>query len=229
MSVLTAALPRSLSLTPSPADPEMFLPMVDQVEDIMQQSLPGIVDAVKISDVGHGTSPFRFIAFRGLADVMGDPDYPREQWITQGKAKEDDLPKPQVEKKEGEEAIHDADGDGVADEDESGDFLCYEISFSYSAEPGKKGKNDYIHLMLTFFIGNDLLRLPFNVWAQVQKISGTLRLRAQMVQSPPYIRNMTVSLMGVPNVEVSVIPMTRALPNVLDLPLISGFVKSSSE
>lgn len=37
-------------------NPEMFIPMVDQVEDIMQQSLPGIVDAVKISDVGHGTN-----------------------------------------------------------------------------------------------------------------------------------------------------------------------------
>ena len=48
-----------------------------------------------------------------------------------------------------------------------------------------------------------------------------------MVQNPPYIRLLTFSLMGVPNVEVSVIPISRALPNVLDLPLISGFVKSS--
>lgn len=37
-------------------NPEMFIPMVDQIEDVMQQSLPGIVDAVKISDVGHGTN-----------------------------------------------------------------------------------------------------------------------------------------------------------------------------
>lgn len=220
-------------------NPEMFIPMVDQVEDIMQQSLPGIVDAVKISDVGHGTNAFRFIAFRGLADVMSDPNYPREQWITQGKSVEDDVPKEPKELKEPKEAKddvgsdkklteeEDADGDGVPDEDEAGDFLCYEISFSYSAEPNKKSRNDYIHLLLTFFVGNDLLRLPFNVWAQVEKISGTVRLRAQMVQSPPYIRNLTISLMGVPNIEVSVIPMTKALPNVLDLPMISGFVKSS--
>ncbi|UZJ56460.1 hypothetical protein CBS101457_005780 [Exobasidium rhododendri] len=214
-------------------NPDMFIPMVDQVEDIMQQSLPGVVSAVKISDVGHGTNPFRFIAFRGLADVMGDPEYPREQWIAQGKAKEENVPKEQIkkekaEKEEEKKAIEaDSDQDGVADDDESGDFLCYEISFSYSAEPGKKGKNDYIHLMLTFFLGNDLFRLPLNVWAQVQKISGTVRLRAQMVESPPYIRNMTISLMGVPNIEVGVIPMSRLLPNVLDLPVISGFVKSS--
>lgn len=213
-------------------NPEMFIPMVDQIEDVMQQSLPGIVDAVKISDVGHGTNPFRFVSMRGLADVMEDPNYPRDQWVTQGKAVEDrNVPQEQKVQKAGEDskevAKEDADGDGIADEDEAGDYLCYEVSFSYSAEPGKRTKHDYIHLLLTFFIGNDLLKVPFNVWAQVQKISGTLRMRVQMVQNPPYARNLTISLMGVPNVEVSVIPMTRALPNVLDLPLISGFVKSS--
>ena len=38
---------------------------------------------------------------------------------------------------------------------------------------------------------------------------------------------MTFTLMGVPKVEISAVPMSRALPNVLDLPLISGFVQSS--
>lgn len=38
---------------------------------------------------------------------------------------------------------------------------------------------------------------------------------------------MTVTLMGVPKVEVSVTPMSKHLPNVLDLPLISGFVQSA--
>lgn len=33
--------------------------------------------------------------------------------------------------------------------------------------------------------------------------------------------------MGVPAIEASAIPISRTLPNVLDLPLISGFVKSS--
>ena len=48
-----------------------------------------------------------------------------------------------------------------------------------------------------------------------------------MVPQMPYIRNMTFTLMGVPKVEISAIPMSKALPNVLDLPLISGFVQSS--
>lgn len=33
--------------------------------------------------------------------------------------------------------------------------------------------------------------------------------------------------MGVPKVEVSVVPLAKHLPNVLDLPLISGFVQSA--
>ena len=55
----------------------------------------------------------------------------------------------------------------------------------------------------------------------------TARLRIQLVAQMPYIRNMTFSLMGVPKVEISAVPMSKALPNVLDLPLISGFVQSS--
>ena len=39
--------------------------------------------------------------------------------------------------------------------------------------------------------------------------------------------NLTFSLMGVPKVGISAIPMLRFLPNVLDLPLISGFVHSA--
>lgn len=38
------------------------MPVVDMVEDIMQQSLPGFVEAIKISDIGQGTNPFRIIS-----------------------------------------------------------------------------------------------------------------------------------------------------------------------
>ncbi|KAJ9480274.1 hypothetical protein PHBOTO_003500 [Pseudozyma hubeiensis] len=221
-------------------NPDMFVPMADMVEDIMQQSLPGFIDAVKIDDIGIGENPFRLVAMRGLSDMMSDKEYPREEWIDQGK--KDELkadkekqkanePKEKVSdaKKELEEAA-DADGDGIADDDESGDFLNYEISFSYSARPGQSNKDraKNIHLMIEFFIGAyDLFQIPLPIWIQIEHISGTIRLRAQMVQQPPYIRNLTFTLMGVPKVEISAIPMLKALPNVLDLPLISGFVQSS--
>lgn len=42
------------------------------IEDIMQQSLPGFVDAVRISDLGQGVNPFRIISMRGLPDKPTD-------------------------------------------------------------------------------------------------------------------------------------------------------------
>ena len=65
------------------------------------------------------------------------------------------------------------------------------------------------------------------IWAQVEEIVGTIRLRIQMVEAPPFVRNVTFTMMGVPAVEVSVQPMIKALPNILDLPIISGFVKTA--
>ena len=51
------------------------------VEDILQASLPGFVDAVRIADVGQGTNPLRIVSMRALPDQPGHPDYPREEWV----------------------------------------------------------------------------------------------------------------------------------------------------
>ncbi|SPO27403.1 uncharacterized protein UTRI_10520 [Ustilago trichophora] len=214
-------------------NPDMFIGMADMVEDIMQQSLPGFVDAVKIDDLGIGDNPFRLVAMRGLSDMMSDKEYPREEWISQGEETAEQKAAKAEKKSQAQkelDAAEDADGDGVADDDESGDFLNYEVSFSYSARPGQSNKDraKNIHLMIEFFVGAyDLFQIPLPIWVQIEHISGTLRLRCQMVQQAPYIRNLTFTLMGVPKVEISAIPMLKALPNVLDLPLISGFVQSS--
>lgn len=78
----------------------------------MQQSLPSMVAAVRISDLGQvrlvssslrsctrlvadlrlcflsspqGVNPFRILSMRGLPDHPTDKKYPREEWIDQGK------------------------------------------------------------------------------------------------------------------------------------------------
>jgi hypothetical protein len=208
-------------------DPATFIPMADQIEDVMQQSVPGFIQAVKISDLSQGTNPFRMVCLRALADVMGEKGYPRAEWMKEGQ------PEPQTQTDQKAEIAakkNDADGDGISDDDEAGDFYNVECSFSYSARPGTTNKDraENIHLLIEFFLGAyDLFQVPLPVWVQIEHISGTVRLRCQFISSPPYIRNVTFSLMGVPRVEVSVQPMAKAIPNLLDMPLISGFVQSA--
>ena len=36
-----------------------------------------------------------------------------------------------------------------------------------------------------------------------------------------------VSLMGLPRITISVIPLAKFLPNVMDLPFVSGFISSA--
>ena len=97
-------------------------------------------------------------------------------------------------------------------------------------------------LLLEFFLGfADWVHIPIPIWVQVDGIAGTVRLRIQFIPEPPYVRNvshafklrlsyidglqLTFTLMGVPAVDVSVTPLIKRLPNLLDLPLISTFVK----
>jgi hypothetical protein len=48
-----------------------------------------------------------------------------------------------------------------------------------------------------------------------------------MTPRPPFVKNVTFTLMGLPQVNVSAVPMTERGINVLNLPLISGFVNNS--
>ncbi|KAJ9109924.1 hypothetical protein QFC19_001905 [Naganishia cerealis] len=193
-------------------DPGMFISITDMVEDIMQQSLPGFVEAVRISDFGQGTNPLRILSIRALADEQGSSGYPKDQWINKGdpKAKSKDT------------------SGKIIDEDAAGDYYNFEVAFAYSAVEGKnqgtRAKN--IHLLIEFFLGAwDWFHLPIPIWIQVEGIAGVVRLRMQMIQEFPYVRNLTFTLCGVPHVDVSCVPMSKKLPDVLDLPLVSNFVK----
>lgn len=73
-------------------DPSMFTSVVDMVEDIMQASLPKFVDAIRISDLGLGTNPFRIVAIRGLPDQQTDKDYSKEEWIYRATPSDSQMP-----------------------------------------------------------------------------------------------------------------------------------------
>ncbi|KAK8844773.1 hypothetical protein IAR55_006623 [Kwoniella newhampshirensis] len=193
-------------------DPSLFISVADMVEDILQQSLPGFVDAVRITDLGQGSNPLRITSIRALPDQPGDEGYPKSDWIDQGN--------PEIKSK-------DTAGKDIM-EDEAGDYYNFEVAFSYAALPGQgnqlRAKN--IHLLIEFFLGlYDWLHIPIPIWIQVEQIYGVVRLRVQFIPEPPFVRNLTFALCGVPAVEVSAIPMSNKLPNVLDLPFVSSFVK----
>ena len=211
-------------------NPEMFVSMLDMVEDIMQSSLPSFVEAVKISDFGLGENPLRMIAMRALADVMNDPEYPRRTWIEHSEGMHDGTEKDGAEEAQGDEGDAAGELKESKEQDDAGDFLNMEVSFCYSAMSGEttKDRSKNVHLLIEFFLGAfDWIEIPLPVWVQVDHIIGTVRLRAQITSEAPFLRNVTFSLMGVPSVAISAIPMARFLPNVLDLPLISNFVQSS--
>lgn len=168
-------------------NPEMFVSTIDMVEDVMQASLPGIIDAVKISDYGQGSNPVRIISMRGLPDRTTDKDYPKEEWIDQGEKQT---------KKDADERDKLSKTTEEQDMDEAGDYVNLEIAVAYQARPGQNLKQHNIHLLLEFFIGfYDWFNIPIPIWAQVEGFAATVRLRMQMVPDAPFIRNLTFTLM----------------------------------
>lgn len=61
----------------------------------------------------------------------------------------------------------------------------------------------------------------------IQADSHAGRLKLQLVPDPPFIKLATVTLMGMPKLEVAAVPMNQHLFNVMNLPLISDFIYSS--
>lgn len=55
--------------------------------------------------------------------------------------------------------------------------------------------------MLEFFLGAwDWFKVPVPFYAIVEGFVATARMRVQFVQNPPFVRNVTITLMGVPKV-----------------------------
>lgn len=54
-----------------------------------------------------------------------------------------------------------------------------------------------------------------------------MRLRLQLTPDPPFFALCTLTLLGQPKVDLSCVPLTKKGLNIMDLPIISGFVQSS--
>lgn len=187
-------------------NPDMFQGVADTLEDIMQASVPGIIENVRVAEINQGSNPLRILSLRALPDShMGDM----------------------------KKAIHDEnkktkDPQEAAADEQGGEYYNLEVSFAYHAKPTGKSASDKarnMHMQLVFYLGvKGLFGVPLPIFVELQGLVGTVRLRLNMTPEPPFLKNVTFTLMGVPQVQAGCIPMLEKGVNILNLPLISNFV-----
>jgi Ca2+-dependent lipid-binding protein len=85
-----------------------------------------------------------------------------------------------------------------------------------------------LHLEVIFYLGiQGLVGVPLPIFVELNGIIGTIRLRFQLTPNTPFLKNLTFTFMGLPKIDASAVPLTSKGINVLNLPLISGFINSS--
>ncbi|KAK7746974.1 hypothetical protein SLS53_002162 [Cytospora paraplurivora] len=187
-------------------NPDMFAAVADTLEDVMQASVPGIIENVKVNDISQGSNPLRILSLRALPDS-------HVKDLKEGIAKE------QAKTKDPQE---------MAADEEGGDFYNLEASIAYHSLPSggdvsSKAKN--MGMQLVFYLGmRGLFGVPFPIWVELNSLVCTARIRIALSPAPPFIKTVSVTLMGLPKVEASCIPLVEKGANILNLPLISNFV-----
>ncbi|TVY19298.1 Meiotically up-regulated gene 190 protein, partial [Lachnellula arida] len=194
-------------------NPEMFASMADTLEDVMQASVPpSLIQNVRVSSIGLGDQPIKVLSLRALPSAEED-----EGAKSNHESQEDRDKKKEERELEGET-------------DENSKYYNLELSFAYSAIPatGVIGKAKNLHLEVIFYLGvPGLIGIPLPIFVELNGIIGTVRLRFQLTPDPPFLKNVTFTFMGLPKISASAVPLTSKGINVLDLPLISGFINSS--
>ena len=187
-------------------NPDMFTGVADTLEDVMQASVPGIIENVRVAEIDQGNNPFRILSLRALPD-------------THVKELKQSIHEENKKTKDPQEAAADEEG---------GDYYNLEVSFAYHAKPSgssASAKARNLHMQLVFYLGlKGFFGIPLPIFVELIELVGTVRIRLQMTPQPPYAKNLTFTLMGVPKVSAGCVPMIQRGPNILNLPLITNFV-----
>ncbi|CCG83493.1 Putative uncharacterized protein B5O22.140 [Taphrina deformans PYCC 5710] len=120
------------------------------------------------------------------------------------------------------------DGAPRGDEDAAGEYVNLEVAFGYragSTDKSLKSKAKNIHMLIWFLVGlRNVLGIPIPIWVQVHGILGKARVRVQLLPDPPFLKNGTISLLGMPKIELSTVPISTRFINVMYLPFVSQLV-----
>ncbi|KAJ5899684.1 hypothetical protein N7495_004428 [Penicillium taxi] len=187
-------------------NPEMLAPIADTIEDIMQASAPTVVENVRIAEIDQGNNALRILSMRSLPD-----DHVQNL--------KDNIHEENMRNKDPQEA---------AAAEEGGSYYNMEAAFAYHAKPSgqsasSKARN--MHMQMVFYLGiRGLFGVPFPIFVELTELVGTVRLRFQMTPEPPFMKEVTFTLVGIPHVRAGCMPMFKTGINVLNLPLISNFV-----
>ncbi|KZT54274.1 hypothetical protein CALCODRAFT_557073 [Calocera cornea HHB12733] len=126
------------------------------------------------------------------------------------------------------------DAEGAAEqetEDERGTHINLEFSFAYRAAPSGsdvQSKAQNAHLLVEFFLGlKGLAGVAMPVWVEIRGVIGTGRARLQLDGNPPFAKDCTVTLLGLPQIDIAATPMSQKFANVMNLPVISTFIENS--
>lgn len=187
-------------------NPDMFAAVADTLEDVMQASVPGVIENVKVNDISQGSNPIRILSLRALPD-------------SHVQDLKDEIRKQQAQTKDPQE---------LAADEEGGDFYNLEATVAYHSLPSgsdvsSKAKN--MGMQLVFYLGlKGLFGVPFPIWVELNGLVCTARIRVALAPNPPFIKTLSFTLMGLPKVQASCIPLVEKGANILNLPLISNFV-----
>jgi hypothetical protein len=187
-------------------NPEMFAAVADTLEDVMAASVPGVIENVRVADISQGNNPIRILNMRALPDA-------------QVKDIKDEI------RKENEKVM---DKHELEATEQAGEYYNLEVSVAYHAKPSSgdissKAKNMGMHLV--FYLGvKGLFGVPLPIWVELLGLVATARVRVQLTPEPPFVKTLTMTLMGLPQVHAGCTPMVERGVNILNLPLISNFV-----
>jgi Ca2+-dependent lipid-binding protein len=115
-------------------NPDMFASIADTIEDVMQASLPGFIENVRVADISQGENPIRILSLRALPD-----------------SEVPDLKASATAAREGK------DPEQRKAEEDGGEVYNLEISFAYNAAPTEtrsvNGKTRNMHMQIIFYLG----------------------------------------------------------------------------
>ena len=235
-------------------NPDLFSGVVDMIEDVMQASLPRVIRMVSVDDIGQGSEAIRVLGIRWLPTgaaaqnvsedgQLSKPDLSNDRKAP-GKGQTEAVEHESNEDSNDNDDHDDHDEDGKADdqkkqdeqqqqalkeglEAEQGDFVNMELAFVYRARSSGRSLQSKVknaHLYLKFYLPGGIF-VP--VWVELRGIIGTARVRLQLTPDPPFFSLCTLTFLGQPRVDLSCTPLSKKLPNLMNVPLISSFVQSA--